>query len=59
MTERRPMATPIEVAEYLQVPLNTIYNWRRRRIGPKAYKIGHHIRYAWADVEAWVQTQAA
>lgn len=45
---------PKEVAEYLHVPLQTIYQWRTRGYGPPATKIGKHIRYRPADVEAWV-----
>lgn len=58
MTARRPMATPEQVAEYLQVPLNTVYDWRRRRTGPKASKVGVHLRYRWEDIDAWVEAQS-
>jgi excisionase family DNA binding protein len=58
MTDRRPMATPQEVAEYLQVPLETVYAWRRRRTGPKASKVGVHLRYRWSDVDAWLEQRA-
>ena len=57
MNDRRPLATPEELAAYLQVPMNTVYNWRRRRTGPPGRRIGKHIRYAWADIEAWVMAQ--
>lgn len=57
MTDRRPLATPEELAAFLQVPLLTLYNWRRRRIGPKGIRVGKHIRYDWRDVDAWVQAQ--
>jgi excisionase family DNA binding protein len=56
--DRRPLATPQEVADYLQVPLNTVYDWRRRRTGPKASKVGIHLRYKWADVDAWLEAQS-
>lgn len=58
MTARQPMATPQEVADYLKVPLETVYAWRRRRTGPRASKVGVHLRYRWADVEAWLDKQA-
>lgn len=57
MSGRRPMATPEEVAKYLQVPLNTVYDWRRKRTGPKASKVGRHLRYAWADLDRWLLEQ--
>jgi excisionase family DNA binding protein len=58
MTARRPMATPQEVADYLRVEINTVYDWRRKRTGPKASKVGKHLRYAWSDVDAWLEQQA-
>ena len=58
MTDRRPLATPEQVAEFLGVPIKTIYNWRTKGTGPKASKIGVHLRYRWADVDAWVEQQA-
>jgi predicted DNA-binding transcriptional regulator AlpA len=58
-TERRPLATPEQVAEHLGVPVSTLYNWRYRKTGPKASKVGVHLRYRWDDVERWVDEQAA
>jgi excisionase family DNA binding protein len=45
---------PKEVAEYLNVPVQTIYQWRTRGYGPPGTRIGKHVRYRPADVEAWV-----
>ena len=28
-------------------------------LGPKAAKIGRHLRYRWSDVEAWFEQRAA
>jgi len=58
MTDRRALATPQEVADYLKVPLNTVYDWRRRRTGPKAAKVGIHLRYRWEDVDKWLDQQS-
>ncbi|MFC4035305.1 helix-turn-helix transcriptional regulator [Streptomyces polygonati] len=55
---RRALATPVEVSEYLGVPVATLYQWRHRGIGPKVHKLGRHLRYRWAEVEAWVDGQA-
>ncbi|HEY1157899.1 MAG TPA: helix-turn-helix domain-containing protein [Arthrobacter sp.] len=46
-----------EVAEFLGVPVATLYVWRHRRTGPRGRKIGRHLRYRPADVHAWVQEQ--
>jgi excisionase family DNA binding protein len=57
-TQARQLATPIEVASYLQVPVKTLYTWRYKRVGPRAHRVGHHIRYRWEDVEAWLTSRA-
>lgn len=48
-----------EVADYLRVPVATLYQWRYRRIGPRASRVGRHLRYDPAEVRAWVERQAA
>ncbi|WP_338696602.1 helix-turn-helix domain-containing protein [Streptomyces sp. Q6] len=49
--------TPVDVADLLGVPVETIYQWRRKRTGPKGFRVGRHLRYDPADVHAWVMTQ--
>lgn len=56
--QEKPLATPPEVAEYLGVPPRTLEMWRYRRTGPRWSKVGRHIRYRWADVDAWLGNQA-
>ena len=48
-----------DAAAFLRVPVGTLYQWRHRRIGPPAFKIGRHLRYDPAAVRAWVAEQAA
>ena len=55
----RRLATPIEVAAYLQVPVKTLYAWRYEGKGPRAHRVGRHLRYRWEDVEAWLASAAA
>ncbi|MBA2948506.1 helix-turn-helix transcriptional regulator [Streptomyces himalayensis] len=57
--ERAPLATPEEVAAYLGVPVKTLYQWRHRRIGPNALKVGRHLRYRWPEVDEWLAAQSA
>lgn len=52
--ESRRMATPAEVADYLQVPVKTLYRWRYAGEGPPAYRVGRHLRFRWSDVEGWL-----
>ena len=42
--------TAEETADYLGVPINTLYSWRSRGTGPRGYRVGRHIRYDRADV---------
>lgn len=56
--ERTRTATAAEVAEHLQVPIATLYVWRTRDKGPRASRVGRHLRYRWADVESWLDRQA-
>jgi excisionase family DNA binding protein len=57
MSQPDTMLSPKDLAEYLAVPLNTVYRWRHRGEGPAAYRIGKHVRYRRHDVEDWLQTQ--
>ncbi|MEU6973725.1 helix-turn-helix domain-containing protein [Kitasatospora aureofaciens] len=58
-TDRRQLATAQELANHLQVPLDTVYGWKHRGQGPKAIKVGRHLRYRWAEVEAWLDDLSA
>ncbi|MGW1711202.1 helix-turn-helix domain-containing protein [Streptomyces sp. NPDC002206] len=37
--------TPDDIAEIFDVPKETVYHWRKKRIGPPGFRIGKHIRY--------------
>ena len=56
--DRRNLATPEELSEFLGIPIGTLYAWNHRGTGPKALKIGRHLRYRWREVEAWLDAQA-
>lgn len=43
-----------EVADFLQVPVNTLYQWRTRNYGPPGRRVGKYVRYVPDDVVAWV-----
>jgi excisionase family DNA binding protein len=47
-----------EVSDLLGIPVSTLYGWRHRGEGPAGYRIGRHVRYRRAAVEAWIETQA-
>jgi len=44
-----------ELAEYLGVPVATLYAWRYRGEGPPGFRVGRHLRYRWSDVQAWIE----
>lgn len=54
LTDGRLLTTP-EVAQYLGIPVATLYQWRTRGIAPRAVRVGKHLRFRRADVEAWVE----
>ncbi|GAA2603849.1 helix-turn-helix domain-containing protein [Streptomyces roseoviolaceus] len=46
--------TPADVAELLGVPVETLYQWRRKRTGPPAFRVGRHLRYDPIRLRQWV-----
>ncbi len=40
-----------EVADYLGIPVQTIYQWASRGDGPTRLRVGRHVRYRKVDVE--------
>jgi excisionase family DNA binding protein len=49
--------SPAELAAYLQIPVQTVYRWNYAGEGPKALKIGRHLRYRRDDVERWLENR--
>ena len=54
---RERLLSPEDLAEYLGVPLKTVYRWRYRGEGPASYRVGRHVRYKLEDVEVWLQSR--
>lgn len=48
-----------EVAEFVRLPVQTLYSYRTRGGGPKASRLGRHLRYRREDVERWIDAQAS
>jgi excisionase family DNA binding protein len=46
--------TVADVAEYLGVPVKTLYRWRNTGYGPVGCRVGRYVRYRSSDVEAWI-----
>ncbi|HEV3268435.1 MAG TPA: helix-turn-helix domain-containing protein [Acidimicrobiales bacterium] len=51
------LLSPDQLAEYLGVPVSSVYRWNYIKSGPTAMKVGRHVRYRKSDVEAWLTAQ--
>jgi len=51
------LLTTQQLAEYLAVPVATLYAWRHAGEGPPGFRVGKHVRYRWSDVDQWVRSQ--
>jgi predicted DNA-binding transcriptional regulator AlpA len=45
-----------DVAEFLGVPVATLYQWRHQGYGPKSRRVGRYIRYDPGDVRDWFRS---
>lgn len=52
------MWTTAETAEFLQVPVKTLYRWIEAGEGPPSYRLGRGLRFYEAEVKAWVTAKA-
>ncbi len=52
-----PLLDVRELAQYLGVPVSTVYDWRTRGCGPRAYRFGKHLKFAVSDVQSWIEDQ--
>jgi excisionase family DNA binding protein len=44
------LLTVQDLADYLGVPVATIYAWRHRQ-GPPGFRVGRHLRFRWNDIQ--------
>ncbi|MEU5529474.1 helix-turn-helix domain-containing protein [Micromonospora chersina] len=47
-----------DVSAYLRVPVQTLYQWRKRKYGPPAARVGRHLRYDPDAVRTWFADQS-
>lgn len=47
--------TPDQLAAFLQVDRDRLYDMRAKGTGPRFVKVGRDIRYLWPDVRDWLQ----
>jgi excisionase family DNA binding protein len=55
MQHLEPLIDVQQLADYLDVPVKTLYAWRYRREGPPAFRVGRHLRYRCSDIQRWIQ----
>lgn len=53
----RDYYTPEQLAEKLQISVDTLTYWRKTGKGPRHFMAGRHPRYRNAAVLAWVREQ--
>ena len=53
-----PLLDPQDLADYLKMPVPTIYAWRSRGKGPRGIRVGRHLRFRRIDVDAWVEANS-
>ncbi len=47
--------TTEQAAAYLQVPVETMRQWRFKGTGPPHAKVGRHVRYRQAALDRWLE----
>jgi hypothetical protein len=48
------LMTTLEVAAFLSIPVATVRQWRYMGVGPRAFKVGRHLRYDPDEVARWL-----
>ncbi len=54
-----PLWTVNDLAAFLGVSRTTVYRLREQGAGPRAVKVGQHLRFRPADVDTWLDTTVA
>jgi Helix-turn-helix domain len=54
LLERDGLITTAELATFLSLPVQTLRQWRYLGVGPKAFRVGRHLRYEPAEVRRWL-----
>jgi len=49
--------TPKEICSQLHIPEQTFYQWRVKHMGPRAYRIGRHLRINRVDFDIWLASR--
>ncbi len=52
------LLSPQGLADWVDVPLHTVYRWNTDGTGPRRIHAGRHVRYRTSDVEKWLERQS-
>ncbi|MEU5047819.1 helix-turn-helix transcriptional regulator [Streptomyces griseorubiginosus] len=52
--------TPEDLVTMFSLPsVETVYQWRRKRIGPAGFRVGRYLRFNPAAIQAWEAERTA
>jgi hypothetical protein len=54
LLQRDGLITTAELAAFLSLPVKTLRDWRYTGVGPRALRVGRHLRYEPAEVRRWL-----
>lgn len=57
-TTTDPWLTIEEVAAELRLERRSLYDWRVRKVGPPAVKVGRRLLYRRSELERWLAAQS-
>ena len=46
-----------DLAEYLGIPVQSVYKQRSTGTGPPGYRVGHYVRFKRSEVDDWLQSK--
>ena len=52
-----PLLTSPEAADYLRIPLGTLYQLRSKGTGPVGVPVGRYTHYFRVDLDAWLRAR--
>ena len=52
-----PLLSPVEVAEYLGLSVETLAQWRSKKRGLPYLKLGSRVAYRPEDISKWLATK--
>jgi predicted DNA-binding transcriptional regulator AlpA len=54
LLDRDGLITTAELAAFLSLPVKTLRDWRYTGVGPRALRVGRHLRYEPSEVRRWL-----